>query len=493
MKIIEHKKYLIFAVIFILIAAAILFIAGVFQREPGDRLESLKDYNLVYINIDTLRADHLGCNGYSRNTSPFIDSLAKNGISFTRAMSNSSYTRESVSVLFTGRLPSSGGCYGWNASPAPRAVTLAEFFKKAGYVNGLFSNHPAIQAPPFARGFHVAEILKHESLSGNGPALSKRAAGFIKRNAGKKFMLYMHFLDPHGPYNPTPQMLARFTDSPFKNPIVLYNDVRKNIESLIREGFGPGEERFEDMVLRYDAEIALVDYSVKLLVDKLKEYGLIDNTLLIITSDHGEEFLEHGFVEHSWTLYKESLNVPLIFHAPRALKPRTIQSLVSTVDVLPTLLEMMQIPYNNKYFDGSAFFTRENDGFPFQPINKPFIAELLIQHRNLVRTIIDKDWKYIAAQRWVEPQYRKKFLKNAALKKEYHMDTWGPVIREELYYLPDDPGEKKPLNDPQKIYWFRNLLQRYMLKCRKNGLKPFTGKEKRSKKDTEKLKSLGYL
>jgi arylsulfatase A-like enzyme len=158
----------------------------------------LKDYNLVVINIDTLRADHLGCYGYGRNTSPFIDSLAGRGVLFERALSNSSYTRESVAVLFSGRLPSASGSVGWNARPSDTTRNLAELFRDAGYQTGFSSNTTMLTDPLFTKGFDEAEQLTTVwGLSGAGPKLSARAVEFATRHAGGRFMMYLHYLDPH--------------------------------------------------------------------------------------------------------------------------------------------------------------------------------------------------------------------------------------------------------------------------------------------------------
>jgi len=491
MRINKHKTYLLSGLLLACLAVCFYVVQWVFFPNPGSK--TLKDYNLIIINIDALRPDHLGCYDYNRNTSPFIDSLAKNGIKFTRAMANSSFTRESVSVLFTGKLPSIGGCYGWEARPSPKAVAIGEFFKNAGYSTGFFSNSPVLKFPAFTRGFQEVKHLKHKRLSGNGPELSKCVYNFIKKCSGKKFMIYAHFLDPHAPYNPPMEFYTRFSKMPYPHPIKLYNEVRKNCQNLIKEGFGPGEKRFEDLVRRYDAEIAGVDYSVEILVKKLKDYGCLDSTLLVITSDHGEEFLEHDYVEHAWTLYNESLHIPLIFWAPGVLSPGIIHSLISTVDILPTLLELMEIPYHKKHFEGSALLKMNGGDYLFCSSDKPFIAELMIQRRNMLRTIIYRDWKYISAQKWLEPGERSSALKNTPLSKHLQINIWGPGVREELYHLTKDPGEKYPLQSPKKLFMFRKMMKDYMNLCRKKGLPPEKSGNKASKKNIKKIKSLGYL
>jgi arylsulfatase A-like enzyme len=473
---------------------------GMLSEQP-DILSHLKDYNLIIILIDALRADHLGCYGYHRNTSPFIDSLAKGGMVFGRAMSNSSYTRESVSVLFSGRLPSSGGSGGWNGRPSKKIKNIGILFREAGYKTALLSNSIQVKHPDFKVGFDHAEILSSRwGVSRGGPKLTNRALAFAKKNRDQKFMMYLHYLDPHGPYEPPSEYYLRFSQSTYPHPLSLYKYVRKNCAALIKDGFGPGEARFDDLVLRYDAEIALVDHSVELLFQTLKELNLQRNTLVLITADHGEEFLEHDFVEHAWTLYNESLHIPLILWAPGVVTPQRIDSPVSIVDILPTLLRLMGIPHERNDFDGTPLFRFKENGFYFSPPEKPFIAELLVQHRNLIRAVIKDNWKYIAAQRWLAPAQRPEVLpprtQEIERNKERHLDIWGPIVHQELYDLSTDPGEKRLLPQSEKGRELKEILTQYRRYCRQHGLKDtHPGAEKRSlsKKEREKLKTLGYL
>jgi arylsulfatase A-like enzyme len=503
----KKSRYLVVLSAIIVITAAlvtVILIQSGPSADSGERFPlrtTLQDYNLIIINIDSLRADHLGCYGYHRKTSPFIDRLAKQGIVFENALSNSSFTRESVSVLMTGRLPSSGGSTGWSAIPSPRIKKMGELFNTAGYRTALFSNTNIINHPQFLNGFNETFLLKKWGVSGQGSKLSQRAGDFIQKNSKKKFFIYLHYLDPHGPYNPSPRFYKKFSNTPFEKPLSLYKYIRFHTPELESEGFGPGEPRFEDLVLRYDAEIAMVDDAVKELFKTLKENNVDQRTLLIITADHGEEFLEHHFIEHAWTLYNESLHIPLIFWAPGQLKPGRIPSRVSTVDLLPTLLELTKTPHQRKDFDGTILFKKQGNTYHFNPPTKPFIAELLIQHRNMVRTVIKDNWKYIASRKWLKPEERLKGDSNLPefeKKRKLHLRNWGPVVVEELYDLSTDAGEKQNVISQFKIKHrlLKNLLVKYRHYCLTSGLKNTPGKDKEkklSKDEIEKLKELGYL
>ena len=222
---------------------------------------------------------------------------------------------------------------------------------------------------------------------------------------------------------------------------------------------------------------------------------------MILTADHGEEFLDHGFVEHAWTLYNESLHVPLIFWTRHLSEPRREEAWVSHVDLLPTLLEIMEISYDNPSFDGTSLYTTVGSLTQFRAPSKPLIAELLIKHRNVLRATIKDEWKYIAAQRWLTPEERAELSQaERDLIKEMSavpFDVWGPVVHEELYNLEEDPLEQNNLIDvkPEKRQELSQVLADYRVSY-KNGLgkpPPQARHPRLTQKEIERLRSLGYL
>jgi arylsulfatase len=456
--------------------------------------QSFRGFNLILVNIDTLRPDHLGAYGYARDTSPFIDSLARDGVVFEQALSNSSFTRESVSTLFSGRLPSASGSIGWDATPTADTRTLGERVQAAGYRTGFFSMTTLLTDPAYTRGFDEYQHLTSVwGLSRGSSKVSERALEFVRREPGKPFMLYLHYLDPHGPYEPPPEMVQRFAKEPFANPVGLYLEARPRIERLLKEGFGPGEPRFEDLVLRYDAEIADTDRALAQLFEGLEPLGVLERTLIVVTADHGEEFLEHGFLEHGWTLFQESVRIPLVFWA-KGLPPERVAARVSTVDVAPTVLALLEIPHDGPG-EGSALFRRVDRRWQVEAPSQPYIGELLIPERNVVRTVIAGDWKYVAAQRWVPPAQRVKAEKRQWLGLEVPaIDVWGPPVREALYNLAQDPHETRNLAEamPEVRSRLAATLKTYQASVQSHATaaKP---PAKRTEKDAERLRALGYL
>jgi arylsulfatase len=401
----------------------------------------LAGHDLILINIDALRADHLGCYGYLRDTSPFMDSLCREGVVFERASAGSSYTRESVAALFTGRLPSKTGAIGWRAAPTPLHPTLAERLRARGYRTGFLSNTVMLRNPGFTRGFDtVSHLPRRWNLSGEGPRLSAAALDFVREAAPERFFLYLHYLDPHGPYQPAPRFHRRLAERPSADRLALYDDVAPRLAELRAQGFGPGDPRFDDLVTRYDAEIAATDEALRQLFRGLAELGALDDTLVVITADHGEEFLEHDFVEHGWTLYEEVLRVPLIFVSPAALQPARVASRASHVDLVPTFLTLLGVPDDGSEFDGSPLFEATAEGAIPAVNERPRIAELLIPRRQIVRSVLQGDWKYVATWRRLDPSERAAFRERP---RDREVDLWGKPVREELYHLGADPGERR--------------------------------------------------
>ncbi|NIA12633.1 MAG: sulfatase-like hydrolase/transferase [Nitrospiraceae bacterium] len=432
-------------------AAADLAGAGPIADAQGNRTD-----HVILLVIDALRADHLGCYGYHRDTSPFIDSLAEQGLVFEQAMAVSSFTCESVAAMFTGLLPSySGAGAGWAATPNPDTRNLAELFRRAGYATGLFVNTPALFDPRFDTGFLENDHIERRwGISGQGMTLSRRALEFFKKHRAHKTFTYLHYLDPHGPYEPPEQRYRQFAPDVFPEPLRLYDQVRPYIDELVQSGFGPGDPRFEDLVVRYDAEIAETDAAIAALCEGLRGLGILDNVLLVITADHGEEFLDHGYVEHGWRLYSESIRVPLIFWAPGWFTPGRESAPVSHISMLPTLLGLARIPTGRDDLQGEALFRPGIRPAAFVPPTKPLISELLCETRPITRSVIQDGRKYLASPRWMTPsqcaqaaRVQEKQLEQFKQGTLPLIDSWAPPEHEEFYDIEKDPEEQRPLTD----------------------------------------------
>ncbi len=458
---------------------------------------SLSRPNLVVILVDTLRADHLGFHGYERDTTPFLDSIAREGVVYEQATAVSSYTRESVSALFTGSLPSMSGSLGWYATPADHISTLASHYAQAGYRTGCFTTTLMLGDSAYARGFDTVEhLVTKGGVSGMGPQLTHAALDFAKGADGQPFMMYVHYFDPHAPYEPPSDLKTRFTDSPHPDPVGLYTELRPNVPQYVAKGFGPGDALFEDQQQRYDAEISATDRALASLFAGLEDMGAADNTLVVITSDHGEEFLEHRFVEHAWTLYQESVHVPLIFWWPGQLHPRRIATPVSAIDIAPTLYALQGLE-TSAPTDGQALMDSQGRSVAE---NRPVFSELLIAHRNVIRSVRVGDWKYIQARQWLTPAQRSEVARNERKHQQQALQTpfdpWGAIQREQLFNLADDPGEQNNLKQaqPDLLEKMREIMGSY--EERSNALNPELGglaeEPLLDQKMLDDLKAIGY-
>ncbi len=300
---------------------------------------------LIYL-IDTLRADHLGVYGYPRPTSPEIDRFAADGVLFENAQAQSSWTRPTVVSLLTGLRPRAHGVNRRQDAVPAGIDTLAELLAADGYQTaGFVTNGNA--GPNFGldQGFEQFRHLLESADTRERHRLSDHLNLWLfdwlenQRSEDRPFFLYAHASDPHAPYTPPEPFRRRF--APGVDPAI--GDL-ENVRAVFQGGRPPGETTRQDLVDLYDAEIAFNDHHFGRLIERLKELGLYESTLIILVADHGEEFLDHGGWEHGITLYGEQLHVPLILKLPGGRFAGTrIAATVGQVDVVPTILELLSI------------------------------------------------------------------------------------------------------------------------------------------------------
>ncbi len=279
--------------------------------------------NVLVVLVDTLRKDHLGAYGYPRDTSPHIDALAKDAIVFRDLVPHSSWTRPSVASLFTSVYPEVHG-----AQDRPDVIrdglpTLAGAFSKAHYQTmGFVTNIHLLPLWGFDRGFsrYVDVDAANWREADDGKAVD-RAIDALRDAAGRPWFMYLHLMGPHDPYTPPPPFDTKFAaESGYIDP-----------EPASRQ---------HDIDL-YDGEIAYTDSHIGRLWQALHDSGQYDNTLIVLLSDHGEEFWEHGGQYHTRTLYEEMLGVPLIVKLPGNRRAGELRrSAVEMIDVAPTLLDL---------------------------------------------------------------------------------------------------------------------------------------------------------
>ncbi len=324
--------------------------------------------NVLLVSIDTLRPDHLGCYGYQRDTSPALDRLADQGVRFSTVASASSWTLPAHASLVTGLYPASHGAWRMANPIAPDVPTLAQLLRRSGMTTcGMVSFHLLSSGYGFGRGFD--EYHELHKVDGGGlrqvraEEVANRAIHWIGGNRDKPFFLFLHFFDPHWDYDPPPPY-DRIYNPGYRGEITgAYGSLLEYIKYRPEkpgEGGGaadqpvvPGMERevtiapedLEQVLALYDGEIRYTDYHLGRVVDALRLFGLLDKTLVVITGDHGEEFMEHGSLEgHAWTVYEEVIRVPLVMRFPDGLGGgRVVDHQVRNIDIMPTILDWLQV------------------------------------------------------------------------------------------------------------------------------------------------------
>lgn len=290
--------------------------------------------NLLVIVVDTLRADHLGAHGYARDTSPHIDALFDESLVFEQAHSTSSWTLPAMASLWTSQHASTHGCWQFHHALDPSFTTLAEVLTERGYrTHGVVSHVFLGSDHGLQQGFSsydeelVAETLEDSHLALTSPRLTEKALAFLDEVSAASgpddtpWFLMVHYFDPHSRYLPH--------------------------EGEV-ESFGPLPED------RYDGEVVFTDRHVGALLSGLTERGLAGNTIVCFVADHGEEFGDHRGIGHGKTLYREVERVPLALRLP-GLAPRRLDTPVSLVDVMPTLLDLLAIPEGDLDLSGRSF------------------------------------------------------------------------------------------------------------------------------------------
>lgn len=429
---------------------------GAYRRRPGQRP------NLLLIVVDTLRADRLGSYGAERDTSPALDRLAASGVRFQRAYATAPWTKPAVASIFTGLHPGAHGANRVKATLPQRANTLAETLRDAGYrTAGVVSHDVLSDANGFSQGFErwsEEEAGGHEHVSTAG--VTRRAVALLDElSAGDApFFLFVHYFDPHYDYQRHPE----FGFAPERAGRL---DGSERLVSLRRI---PDLSDEEVGLLRdlYDEEIRFTDAGIGELLGRLEQRGLDVSTVVVATADHGEAFLEHGWLGHTRSLYDVLLRVPLIVRAPGA-SPRVVEEPVSVVSVLPTVLDLLDQPLPPDLHGASLAPVVRGEAPPAAPLfaEVDFLPVFDPAKRAAKKAILDPPWKLIRDER---------------------------SGRVELYDLDADPEERHDLAgaEPERVRAMLAQLEGHAARVRRAAL-PAEAREP-TREELLRLEALGY-
>jgi len=321
-----------------LLAAGVALVALIVSCGTGDR-----PLNVIVVGIDTLRPDHLGCYGYERATSPNIDEFAAAGVLFENTASQAPWTAPSFATIFTSLYPSQHGSMDVSSRIRESVPTLATMLKERGYATGAVINAPALK-PEFglSRDFDFYDMTPLGGRRGDGT--TRDALAWIDEVRGGPFFMFVHYFDPHIPYGPPPgydDLFHKGYEGRIKNPFDI-DDFSRAREKLFEEMKVLTPDDWAEIIDLYDGEIVYVDQAFGALIRGLEERGLTDDTVIVLLSDHGEEFFEHGGFEHGHTLFEELIHVPLIVSLPGKVREGArVRNQVRLLDVTPTVFDLL--------------------------------------------------------------------------------------------------------------------------------------------------------
>lgn len=462
--------------------------------------------NVVLIVLDSVRAANCSAYGYSRQTTPQLDRLAAEGTLYEQAISVGSWTLPVHASIFTGRYPINHGLTLSRHALRPGTATLASRLRAAGYRTGSFSNNAYIsEATGLVQGFdHVDDIWRTTNPRGIGlPKLSKRIAEFERRGpllrpavallrsarrlravlrawrsrkdsgaaftnqrvmgwiaddaAGSQpFFAFVNYMETHEPYLPPYPYNRRFMPSRYSPFRVARASGRR--DEILTAAAGQRRQDLEILEALYDGTLRYADEIVGRLADAIRAQGLLDNTVFIVTSDHGDSFGEHGHLGHRLTLYDELLRVPLVIRYPgRFQAGARVREQVQLGDLYPLVLELAGV---------------DPDG-DFVSLLTPAADRTALAENTGPKSING--------------------LESKAVRRNAHKFIWRSDERHELYDLSGDPGERSNLieSQPQIARQLHDHLDEILREMRDGDVR--TGEARYDDETLERLRALGYV
>ena len=430
--------------------------------------------NVLLITIDTLRADHLGAYGYGRPTSQRLDALARRGMVFDEAYTYWPKTRGSFVGLLTGRLAAQSG-YG---KSHPLLVdfnpTLAGVLKEAGYETAATVDNPNVASSlGYARGFDryretweekalVTEMDRTRAITADGVRYLGQAS------PARPFFLWLHYVNPHAPYEPpTPWDTVFLDDGAARGPVLAAVDGFHG--GVARPWAKPGKA-LGWYVAQYDGEIAAVDAEVGQVLEALSRSAVSERTLVVVTSDHGESLGEHGYYfDHGENLFDPSMRIPLVVAGPGVKAGHRSDVLATTLDLVPTLLDAVKVSYPPDLAGDSLLPATRGEGGPER-------RRLQGQNDRNLLGAWDRRFKVVATPSDAGARYA-------------------------LYDRETDPGETRDASGAQpdrarqerrELELFRERIDAQLVKTRRL-LEGQSGEERLTPEACERLRAMGYV
>lgn len=433
------------------------------QTPPGNadsRPVGLGDASVLLIILDAAGARHFSCYGYGRRTTPEIDRIASEGVVYERAYTPAVFTRSTMASVWTSQNPDQHRVgidedVGISAS----RPTLAELLSARGVYAAGFIGNPVARGFGLDRGFGEFHSVYTQKVNlgqvTKAEAFRKVLPAFFQARQGGRFFAYVHYLEPHFPYDPPPPFNTMFGPDA---PLSLVQRREKEWFWAVNEGrVAATPEEIAHLTRLYDGGLAYVDREVGFLRQTLEQAGLWDRTLVILSADHGEGLQEHGWIGHMKQVHEEATHVPLIVHYPAGKGPRgsRVKDVVSLLDLAPTIADAL--------------------GVTIPP--GTFVGRSLLRDRSPSRVI--------TRNTDLDPTY-------AVTEDRYRLLFETTDRARQLYDVLADPGEKSDLAGAQPGWATAQAqaLQRFLLALRPEKPSPI---RPLSPADLEAMKALGYV
>lgn len=458
--------------------------------------------NLLFISIDTLRADHLGVYGYQRNTSPYMDRFARESVLFQQPISQKTMTAPSFATMMTGLYPRTHGLSRNHGVLSDESHTLAERLREQGYRTAAFVSNPACSDVfNFDQGFDFFDLTFYdEDVESKG--LNEKFIPYAESLGSEPFLLWLHYTDPHALYQVAEPERSLYIDDPYYGR---FRDLEVVIGPRARPNVLPTEAAMDDItdldwyISQYDAEIRFVDHSVQYAMAAMERMGLLENTLVVLLSDHGESMVENDYyMSHGHNTYNTQAVVPLMIRHPSLPAGMVVPGKVELVDLLPTLLDLLGVPRDGPAMEGRSLVpmmlgdrASRDDGVTYTWIEGKYDY----QYSHLA--VWGDRWKLVAVplkmayplNRMVGLQVR--FWLGAPVANSYRTK----IMLYELYDMQADPGETKDLAgtgleaEAQERHRLFHWLDEHPVQLPQR----FLTKEELQPDVVDQLRALGYI
>ena len=378
--------------------------------------------NVIVVLVDTLRADRLGVYGNRNGLTPYLDGLARRGTVFSNAYAPSSWTCPSVASLFTSRYPSQHQVTTLDARISDSEVTLAERLQQARYRSlGFVANLRLTEQLGYGQGFeHWNAYLSATKLRADRLRRRLLSAPELTAAPGAQspVFLYVHYMEPHAPYNMPPRYRKKFERR--SDPSI---DSTAAAQKLLDLNFGAlSAAELDNLSSLYDAEVAFLDDELRRLMTGLEARGLLQHSIVVVTADHGEELGEHQLVGHGVSLYNQELHVPLIVVGQGVPAGQMVREPVSLTDVAPSLLALIGQPAEPRFQGRSLVPLLKGESAPADVVAELFPVSTTFDARRHSSAIVRGNHKLLTIA-----------------------GNWRTVADAELYDLAADPAETKPV------------------------------------------------